>query len=120
MGITKKAFCHTLKLATVYSCIRETDEYLEAKKGKVSREQENPEMSKNKRRKTTRGQQRTMDEEGDVDLSGNSQPSSSNGGDGLRNVNSGKPQFIVKKIDVEAAYGVVVHSITAFKCFKVM
>ena len=96
MGITKKAFCHTLKLATVYSCIRETDEYIEAKKRNVSREQENPEMSKNKRRKITRVQQRTIDEEGDVDLSQNSQPCSSNGGDGLRNVKSGKPQFIVK------------------------
>ena len=120
MGITKKAFCHILKLATVYSCIRETDEYLEAKKRNVSREQENPEMSKNKRRKITRVQQRTMEDEGDVDLSQNSQPSSSNGGDGFKNVNSGKPQFIVKKIDVQAAYGVVVHSINAFKCFKVI
>ena len=95
MGISKKAFCHTLKLATVYSCIRETDEYLEAKKRNVSREQENPEMSKNKRR-NTRVQQRMMEDEGDVDLSQNSQPCSSNGGDGLRNVKSGKPQFIVK------------------------
>ena len=120
MGISKKAFCQTLKLATVYSCIRETDEYLEAKKRNVSREQENPEMSKNKRRKITRVQQRTMEDEGDVDLSQNSQPSSSNGGDGFRNVNSGKPQFIVKKIDVQAAYGVVVHCITALKCFKVI
>ena len=96
MGISKKAFCHTLKLATVYSCIRKTDEYLEAKKRNVSREQENPEMSKNKRRKITRVQQRTMEDEGDVDLSQNSQPCSSNGGDGLRNLKSNKPQFIVK------------------------
>ena len=44
-----------------------------------------------------------MEDEGDVDLSQNSQPSSSNGGDGFRNVDSGKPQFIVKKTDVEAA-----------------
>ena len=109
-----------MKLATVYSCIRETDEFIEAKKGNLSREQEKTEMMKNKRRKYTRVHQRTIEEEGNVDFYQNSQTGSSNGGDGFRNVDSGKPQFIVKKTDVEAAYGVVVHSINAFKCFKVI
>ena len=84
MRITKKAFCDTLKLVTVYSCIRETDEFIEAKKENLSREQEKTEMMKNKRRKYTRLHQRTIEEKGNVDFYQNSQPGSSNGGDGFR------------------------------------
>ena len=103
----------------MYSCARETYELLDATKGDLSREEEKMQMMEKKSRRTRR-HQKANEEDEHFDSYQNLQAGPSNAGDGSRSLDSSKPQFIVKKADVKAAFGVVLHSINAFKSFKVI
>ena len=92
---------------------------LDATKGDLSRGEEKMQMMEKKGWRSRRNQ-KAKEEDEHFDPYQNLQAGPSNAGDGSRSLGSSKPQFIVTKADVKAAFGVVLHSINAFKSFKVI
>lgn len=105
--MTKKAFTHVTKLATIYSCLRQTSNIL------------NDDESGGSLRPgtSTESLDDTVDSDGpgtsteSLDESGSPRPGSS--------TESQNVLFQVKGVDVEAAYDFVKQSIQSFSSFKV-
>ena len=110
-GMTKKAFTHVTKLATIYSCLRQTSNIL------------NDDESRGSLRPgtSTESLDDTVDSDGpgtsteSLDESGSPRPGSSTESQNA----SPNVLFQVKGVDVEAAYDFVKQSIQSFSSFKV-
>ena len=109
--MTKKAFTHVTKLATIYSCLRQTSNIL------------NDDESRGSLRPgtSTESLDDTVDSDGpgtsteSLDESGSPRPGSSTESQNA----SPNVLFQVKGVDVEAAYDFVKQSIQSFSSFKV-
>ena len=102
-GLTKKAFTQVQKLATIYAAARETTNYLfPLEKSFEANEQVHNHID---------------EDETEMDVPGPSRKP-----DNTAKVACGIPavEYIVKKIDVEAAYDFVKQSMLTFRSFKVL
>ena len=112
-GMTKKAFTHVTKLATIYACLRQTSNILNDDESGGS---PRPGTSTDSLNETLDSNRPGTSTESSL---GSPRPGSSTGSSTESQNQGPSLLFQVKGVDVEAAYDFVKQSIQSFSSFKV-